>query len=107
MKKPFDKLPKPIKTAERIIQTLDGEGYQLLSEEEKKKLDTAKKFEQLGLLHFSDDEDDELSLETITSNKSKGSNKSQGSKKSVTKPEVKQSNHLMQRTVANPPKKVR
>ena len=67
MKKPFDKVPKPINTTERIIQTPDGKGYQLLSEEEKKKLDTAKKFEQLGLLHFSDNEDDESSLETITS----------------------------------------
>lgn len=49
-----------------------------MSEEEKKKLDAAKKFEQLlvGLLPFSDDEDDELSLETIISHKSKGSNKS-------------------------------
>jgi len=39
----------------------------------------------LGLLCFSDDED-ELSLETITSNESKGSDKSQGSNKSNTKP---------------------
>jgi len=101
VKKPFDEAPKPIKTTKRIIQTLDGKSYQLLSEEEKKKLDTAKKFEQLGLLPFSDDEDDELSLETVTSNKSKGSNKSQGSKKSVTKPKVKQSIYLMQRVIAN------
>jgi len=40
--------------------------YQLIPEEEKKKFETAKKFEQLGLLAFSDNEDDELSLETIT-----------------------------------------
>jgi len=44
----------------------------------------------LGLLHFSDDEEDELSLETITSNMSKGSNKSQGSQKSIAKPKPKQ-----------------
>jgi len=44
----------------------------------------------LGLLHFSDDEEDELSLETITSDKSKGSNKSQGSQKPVAKPKLKQ-----------------
>jgi len=43
----------------------------------------------LGLLYFSDDED-ELSLETITSNKSKGSDKSQGSKKLDAKPKLKQ-----------------
>jgi len=59
-------------------------------EEEKKKVDRAKKFEALGLLHFSDDEEDDLSLETITSDKSKGSNKSQGSQKSVAKPKPKQ-----------------
>jgi len=62
------------------------------------KLDTAKKFEQLGLLAFSDNEDDELSLETITSHKSKVSNKSQGSQKSTTKPKVKQPNNVMPRT---------
>jgi len=67
MKKPFDKVTKPIKTTDRIIQTPDGKGYQLISEEEKKKLTTAEKFEQLGLLHFSDNEDDELSLETTVS----------------------------------------
>jgi len=44
----------------------------------------------LGLLHFSDNEEDELSLETITSDKSKGSNKSQGSQKPVAKPKPKQ-----------------
>jgi len=71
MKKPFDKVTKPTKTTERIVETPDGEGYQLLSEEEKKKADRAKKFEALGLLCFSDDEDDELSLETVTSDKSK------------------------------------
>jgi len=53
-----------------------------MSEEEKRKSDTAKKFKEIGLLHFSDDEDDEFSLETIASDKSKGSNKSQGSQKS-------------------------
>jgi len=88
MQKPFDKVSKPIKTVNRIVESPDGKGYQLLPEEEKKKLDTAQKFQQLGLLAFSDDEDDELSLETITSNKSKGSNKSQSSQKSTTKPEV-------------------
>ena len=101
MKKPFDEVSKPTKTAKRIMQTQDGEGCQLLSEEEKKKLDTAKKFEQLGPLQFSDDEDDELSLETITSNKSKGLNKSQGTQTSVTKPEVEQPNDLVPRAIAN------
>jgi len=42
------------------------------------------------VLHFSDDEEDELSLETVTSNKSKGLNKSQGSQKSIAKPKPKQ-----------------
>jgi len=44
MKKPFDKMMKPIKTTERIVETPDGKGYQLLSEEEKKKVDRDKKF---------------------------------------------------------------
>jgi len=44
----------------------------------------------MGLLHFSDDEEDELSLETIVSGKSKGSNQSQGSKKPIVKPKPKQ-----------------
>jgi len=90
MKKPFDEVMKPIKTIERIVETPDGKVYQLLSEEEKKKVDRDKKFKSLGLLHFSDDEEDEPSLETITSNKSKGSNKSQGSQKSIAKPKPKQ-----------------
>jgi len=81
---------KPIKTTERIVETPDGKGYQLLLEEEKKKVDRDKKFESLGLLHFSDDEEDELSLETVTSNKSKGSNKSQDSQKLIAKPKPKQ-----------------
>jgi len=98
MQKPFDKVPKPIKTVDRIVESPDGKGYQLLPEEEKKKLDTAKKFEQLGLLAFSNKEDDELSLETITSNKSKGLNKSQVSQKSTTKPKVEQPNNVMPRT---------
>jgi len=89
MKKPFDEVMKPSKTTERIVETPDGKGYQLLSEEEKKKVGREKKFEELGLLYFSHDED-ELSLETITSDKSKGSNKSQGSKKSNAKPNPKQ-----------------
>jgi len=90
MKKPFDEITKPTKTTERIAETLDGEGCQLLSEEEKKKAHRAKKFEALGLLQFSDDEEDELSLETVTSDKSKGSNKSQGSQKPVAKPKLNQ-----------------
>jgi len=90
MKKPFDEITKPIKTTKRIVETPDGEGYQLLSEVEKKKVDRDKKFELMGLLHFSDNEEDELSLETITSDKSKGSNKSQGSQKSIAKPKPKQ-----------------
>jgi len=90
MKKPFDEVMKPSKTTEWIVETPDGKGYQLLSEEEKKKADREKKFEELGLLYFSDDEEDELSLETVTSNKSKGSDKSQGSKKSNAKPKPEQ-----------------
>jgi len=90
MKKPFDEMMKPIKTTKRIVETLDGKGYQLLSEEEKKKVDRAKKFESMGLLYFSDDGEDELSLEIITSDKSKGSNRSQGSKKPIAKPKPKQ-----------------
>jgi len=70
MKKPFDEVTKPSKTTKRIVETPDGKGYQLLSEKEKRKADREKTFDELGLLHFSDDED-ELSLETITSNKSK------------------------------------
>ena len=76
MKKPFDKTMKPVKTAERIVETPDDEGYQLPSEEEKKKADRAKKLKLMGLLHFSDNEEDELSLETVTSDKLKGLNKS-------------------------------
>ena len=106
MKKPFDEITKPIKTTKRIVETPDGEGYQLLSEVEKKKVDRDKKFELMGLLHFSDNEEDELSLETITSDKSKGSNKSQGSQKPIAKPKPKQpirpkqTNNLMLRTVS-------
>jgi len=44
----------------------------------------------MGLLHFSDDEEDELSLETVTSDKSKSSNKSQGPQKPIAKPKSKQ-----------------
>jgi len=69
MKKPFDEIAKPVKTTERIVETPDGKGFQLLSEEEKQKVDRAKKFKAMGLLCFSDDEDDEFLLETITSNK--------------------------------------
>jgi len=110
MKKPFDKITKPVETTERIVETPDGKGCQLLSErqllseQEKKKVDRDKKFKSMGLLHFSDDEEDELSLETITSNKSKGSNKSQGSQKSIAKPKPeqpvtsKQPSNLMPRT---------
>ena len=98
MKKPFDEAPKPTKTAKRIVETPDGKGYKLLLEAEKKKQDTANKFEQLGPLPFSDDEDDELSLDAIASSKSKGSDKSQGSQKTAAKPGVKPSNNAMQRT---------
>jgi len=34
MKKPFDEVMKPSKTTERIVETPDGKGYQLLSEED-------------------------------------------------------------------------
>ena len=98
MKKPFDEVTKPTKTTERIVETPDGKSYQLLSEEEKTKVERAKKFELMGLLHFSDDEEDELSLETITSSKSKGLNKSQGSQKSIAKPSPMKPNNQMKRT---------
>jgi len=65
----------------------------LLSEEEKKKVDRDKKFKLMGSIHFSDNEEDELSLETVTSNKLKGSNKSQGSQKSIAKPKAKATSH--------------
>jgi len=90
MKKPFDKVTKPIKTTDRIVETSDDKGFELLSEEQKRKVDRDKIFEGMGLLQFSDDEEDELSLETIVSEKSKGSNKSQGSKKPIVKPKPKQ-----------------
>jgi len=35
MKKPFDEITKPIKTTVRIVETPDGKGCQLLSEEQK------------------------------------------------------------------------
>jgi len=89
MKAPFDEVTKPTKTAERIVESPHGKSYELMSEEEKRKSDTAKKFKEMGLLHFSDDEDDEFSLETIASDKSKGSNKSQGSQKPIAKPKPK------------------
>jgi len=98
MKKPFDEVTKPTKTTERIVETPDGKSYQLLSEEEKAKVDRAKRFELMGLLQFSDDEEDELSLETIASSKSKGSNKSQGSQKPIAKPSPKKPSNQMKRT---------
>jgi len=107
MKKPFDEITKPIKTTERIVETPDGKGYQLLSEEEKKKVDRAKKFKAMGLLHFSDNEEDELSLETITSDKSKGSNKSQGSQKPIAKPKPKQPIKLKQPVEPKQPVKLK
>jgi len=103
MKKPFEEVAKPSKTTERIVETSDGKGYQLLSEKEKRKADRERTCEELGLLCFSDDED-ELSLETVTSNKSKGSDKSKGSNKSNTKPKPVQPvapgkpNNVMPRT---------
>jgi len=90
MKKPFDEVTKPIKTTDRIVETSDGKGFELLSEEQKRKVDRDKIFEGMGLLQFLDDEEDELSLETIVSDKSKGSNQSQGSKKPIVKPKPKQ-----------------
>jgi len=90
MKKPFDEVTKPVKTTDRIVETSDGKGFELLLEEQKKKADQDKIFEGMGLLRFSDNEEDELSLETIVSDKSKGSNQSQGSKKPIVKPKPKQ-----------------
>jgi len=95
MTKPFDKVPKPSKTVDKIVEKQDGRGFQLLPEEAQKKIDNTKKMQELGLLPFSDGEDDDLSLETIASHKSKDSNKSQGSHKLATKPEEVQSNSLM------------
>ena len=92
MKAPFDEVTKPTKTAERIVESPDGKSFKLTSEEEKRKSDTAKKFEEIGLLYFLDDEDDEFSLEleTVASDESKSSNESQGSQKSVAKPKPEQ-----------------
>ena len=92
MKEPFDKVNKPTKTADRIVETPDGKSCQLLSEEEKTKADKTKKFELLGLLHFSDDEEDESSLETVVSDKS------QGSQKQIAKPSPKKPSNQMKRT---------
>jgi len=78
------------KLSSSFLQPSDGKGFQLLSEEQKQEVDQAKRFEAMGLLHFSEDEEDELSLETIISDKSKGWNKSQGSKKPIVKPKPKQ-----------------
>jgi len=52
--KPFDQVPKPSKTIDRIAKKGDGGGYQLLPEEAKKKIDVAKKMQDLVLLPFSD-----------------------------------------------------
>jgi len=76
MANPFDKVPKPSKTVDRIVESPDGDRFQLPPEEEKKKIDTTKMMEQLGLLPFSDNENDDASLETFDSHNSKGSNKS-------------------------------
>jgi len=62
MKKPFGEVTKPTKTTKRIVETPDGKGYHLLSEGEKRKTDVAKLRKEIGLLDFSDDEEDELSL---------------------------------------------
>jgi len=99
MKKPFDEVTKPTKTTDRIVETPDGKGFELLSEEQKKKADRDKAFEGMGLLHFSDDEEDESSLVTVVSHKSKGSNQSQGSKKQPIMPS--QPSNIMSRTVSN------
>jgi len=106
MKKPFHEVTKPIKTTERIVEASDGKGFTLLSEEEKRKADVAQRFESMGLLCFSHDEEDELSLETIHSSKSKGSDKSKGSQKPTAKPKPTQpvapesTGNLMPRTVS-------
>jgi len=95
---------EPTKTTERIVEISDGKGFKLLSEEEKRKADVAQRFESMGLLQFSHDEEDELSLETVHSSKSKGSNKSKGSQKLNAKPkptqpvEPKSTGNLMPRT---------
>jgi len=66
-------------------------------EEEKKKIDITKKMEQLGLLPFTDDEDDDLLL---ASHKLESSNKSQDSHKLAVKTEGTQPNTPMPRTVS-------
>ena len=91
MAKPFDQVLKPSKTVDRIVQSPDGKSHQLPPEEEKKKIDTAKKLEQLGLLPFSDDEDDDSSLETIAS---------QDSFKLQAEPQETQSGNLMATTAS-------
>jgi len=60
--KPFDRVPKSSETVGRIVEKEDGGGHQLLPEEAKKKIDNAKKMQEIGLLPFSEDEDDDLSL---------------------------------------------
>jgi len=88
----FDKVPKPTKTLDRIDKKEGSGGYQILPEEEKKKIDAAKKMKDLGLLDFSDDED-ELSLETVASHKSNDSHKLKDSHKLAVKPEEMTSFH--------------
>ena len=88
----FDKVPKPTETIDRIVKKQDCGGCQLLPEEEKKKIDAAKKMKHLGPLDFSDDED-ALSLDTVVSHKSKGSDKSNDSHKSAVKPDEMTSFH--------------
>jgi len=48
MKAPFDEVTKPTQTAERIVESPGGKSYELMSEEEKRKSDTAKKFKEIG-----------------------------------------------------------
>ena len=76
MAEPFSQVPKPSKTVDRIMQGEDGK-FHLMSDDEKKKQEAAQEqkaqLEELGLLNFSDDEE-EQSLQTVDSQENPGGN---------------------------------
>jgi len=94
MEKPFDSIPKPIRLVDKIVESPDGKGFKLLSNQEKKRLDQAKSDESLGLYPFSDDEDENSSLVTVSSNQNKV-------KVEESTDEKGSPNMLMQRTTSN------
>jgi len=94
MEKPFDLIPKPIRLVDKIVESPDGKGFKLLSNQEKKKLDQAKSDESMGLYPFSDDEDENSSLVTVSSNQNKV-------KVEESTDEKGSPNMLMQRTTSN------